>query len=139
MAKPLQLLPTDDRRLNAVRRDLCDEVLNLLGGPPRVATYVCDQPGLDPAYWHGALAALATRHGWRVVQQHFTDQHDAEGSPQFNAACRHAAGGFIDGILIIRRHALDLRDDEYEQRLRWLREHRAFLAVHRQLDTGSAW
>lgn len=134
----VRLVPTDQARLNAVRRDLCNEVLDLLSRPPRVATYVRDEPGLDTSYWHDALTELAAQQGWRVIQKQFTDRHDQDGVSQFDDACQHAAKGFIDGILVIRRYSLRLGDTDYEQRLRWLRERHAFIAVHRQLDTGCA-
>ncbi|MFD8913637.1 hypothetical protein [Streptomyces sp. NPDC059575] len=134
---PHRFLPAGQDVLTKLRRTFYEEVIALLGDsrPVRVATYVLNVPGTDSGHWHSTLTDHAGEQGWAVYREPFTDETDPD-RPEFDAACRLAGAGFIDGILAVRRSNLP-PDDVYEERLRWLRGRRAFVAFYQPTTIGA--
>ncbi|MFJ4007976.1 hypothetical protein ACIPWL_31665 [Streptomyces sp. NPDC090023] len=140
----LRLVPTVEGRLKAVRRTCYEDVLHRIGGkrPVRVVIYLRAAAGLDTAYWDLTLNDRATKRGWIVGEQRFTD---AVGGclPEFEQACQHTREGRADGILTIRRATVPLDDQAYADRLERMREQTTFLAFLPQVDPthprGSSW
>ncbi|WP_328373273.1 hypothetical protein OG800_49995 (plasmid) [Streptomyces sp. NBC_00445] len=136
--------PTPHARLNALRRSVFDDALAAIkpGRRIKVSTYVFADRGVDVDAAHALLKQHARERGWIVHRECFTDEPTGDllpVRPQFNLACRHAGGGFVDGVLAIDRGAMPSTDEAYEAYLRWLHRHRAFIAVLQPTVGGTQW
>ncbi|MER6074657.1 hypothetical protein ABT187_38755 [Streptomyces sp. NPDC001817] len=136
--------PTTDARLIALRHSVFEDALAAIkpGRPVKVATYVFADRGVDADALHDRLAEHARDRGWTVHRERFTDQPPTLGQPnarpQFNLACRHAASGFVDGVLATSRGAMP-STEAYESYLNWLHRHHAFIAFLQPTIGGATW
>ncbi|MFE9723599.1 hypothetical protein ACFYQ5_08380 [Streptomyces sp. NPDC005794] len=133
-------------RLTALRCGFLENVLSAIAKsrPIKVCTYVLATPGTDVDGTHARLGKYAAERGWRVHGEHFTDQliggsTQTDVQPEFDKACSLAGGGFLDGILSTGREAMPVGDDTYENCLRWLNDHYAFIAYPKPTSEGTPW
>ncbi|MFF8867891.1 hypothetical protein ACF08B_38285 [Streptomyces sp. NPDC015139] len=97
----------------------------------RVIAYALTEAGGQVDHTMISVRHLITRHGYDVVHE-LTDVHapyKPSARPGWLEARRLVSTGFADGIAVLNREAVSVRDDEYEEELSWLGDRPALLLL----------
>ncbi|MQY40648.1 hypothetical protein SRB17_86810 [Streptomyces sp. RB17] len=97
----------------------------------RIIAYALTEAGGQVNHTMAAVRHLIAEQGYDVVHE-LTDVHAPHTPlrrPGWAEARRLVGTGFADGIAALNREAVSLRDDEYEEELRWLGDRPALLLL----------
>ncbi|MER6075995.1 hypothetical protein ABT187_46110 [Streptomyces sp. NPDC001817] len=97
----------------------------------RIIAYALTEAGGQIDHTMASVRHLITQHGYDVAHE-VTDVHAPHAPlarPGWLEARRLVATGFADGIAVLNREAVSVRDDEYEEELRWLGDRPALLLL----------
>ncbi|WP_435279751.1 hypothetical protein [Streptomyces sp. 1222.5] len=97
----------------------------------RIIAYALTDAGGQVDHTMASVRHLITRHGYDVVHELIDvhTPHEPLARPGWLEARRLVSTGFADGIAVLNREAVSVRDDEYEEELRWLGDRPALLLL----------
>ncbi|MFC9280194.1 hypothetical protein [Streptomyces collinus] len=97
----------------------------------RIIAYALTEADGQVDHTMTSVRQLITQHGYDVVHElvDINATHKPLARPGWLEARRLVSTGFADGIAVLNRDAVSVRDDEYEQELRWLGDRPALLLL----------
>ncbi|MER6432123.1 hypothetical protein ABT272_31030 [Streptomyces sp900105245] len=97
----------------------------------RIIAYALIEAGGQVDHTMTSVRQLITRHGYDVVHElvDVNAAHTPLARPGWLEARRLVGTGFADGIAAMNREAVSVRDDQYEEELRWLGDRPALLLL----------
>ncbi|MFJ4684720.1 hypothetical protein [Streptomyces sp. NPDC088789] len=101
------------------------------GAERRIIAYALTDTGGQVDHTLDAVRRLIEAQGHTVIHE-LTDvraPHALRRRPHWREARRLIASGFADGVAVLNRDALSIRDDEYEEEVAWFGERPALLLL----------
>ncbi|MFE0680651.1 hypothetical protein ACFW17_07580 [Streptomyces sp. NPDC058961] len=114
-------------QLAALRREIKASVIAARDGRPVITDLYA--LGIEPVKSHLRAQVYAESQGFAVAQR-FSDPYgpaDPTLRAGWDAMCKHVAGGFAHGIVVVGASDISSDLDELEFTLRWAQEHGAFV------------